>query len=182
MVEAVDSLWHQFNLAEANPSQGGGLLYVMRYSLEEIEAKREIVIAALERIGVTLEDMDTEGIDASLSDDAARDQALALLEELSVENDALAYHVVGYGQYHTVPELCTGLKGNYLELLTNGKPNMVAAYDLVTLVIPEIVRDLRSADIQNAVLSEKDRKELAALEQFAQTKDRQLNRRTVMIG
>jgi hypothetical protein len=181
MVQAV-SLWHQFNLAEANPSQAGGLLYAMRYSSEEIEAKREIVIAALERIGVTLEDMDEDGIGVALSDDAARDQALALLEELSVENDAVAYHLAGYGQYHTISELCTGLKGNYLELLTHGKPNMVAAYNLATLVIPEIVRDLRSADVQNNVLSARDRKELDALEQFARTKDRQLNSGGVMIG
>ena len=41
------TLWEEFNLAENNPDQGGGILYALRYNADRIKAHREAVVGAL---------------------------------------------------------------------------------------------------------------------------------------
>ena len=62
----------------------------------------------------------------------------------------------------------------YFELLRENEK--VDAYDMVTMAIPQIVRDLRIAHHQNRVLSASERKELTELIKFAQRQDDLLNR------
>ena len=160
-------LWTQYNLAERNPDVGGGIAYCLRYNSESLSIKRDYVIDALKSLTLDIEEHG-EGLAVSFPKDAScseTQRVVLLLEELSVLNDALDYARVGLDQYSSVSELCNGIKINYFDSLSS---DIVQAYNLVDMFVPAIVRELRIADMQNGILSSKDKESLDGLVAFAQ--------------
>ncbi len=181
-MESSSELWRQFNLAEQNPSPGGGILTCLRCSREEIEERHPGIVSAIQDMGVDLKDIDT-GIAVIPQNPFSEENAIklmALLGQLSVLNEALEYYDVGFGVFNNIAELKNGIVSAVLQLLTERK--LVDAYDLVDRVVPQIVRDIRITNRQENVLSPDEIGDLDALDRFAQTKVRQLNKPTVMLG
>jgi hypothetical protein len=166
-------LWKQFNLGKNNPSPGGGILYCLRYSPERIEAHQESVISALENIGAEIIDLG-QGLGISLKGlgESEQRRAVILLEELSVLNEAQEYHEAGFGRYRSISELKDGLICSYLRALER---DQVAAYDLVDVNIPQIVRDISIADKQNKILNSLEREEIKELSDFARRQVEHMN-------
>lgn len=177
------SLEQQFNLAEANPDPGGGILYCMRYDREHIEEHHAQVIQALKRIGVTFKDDETSGgIAAVPENELTPDEEkteLALLEELSVINEAREYKEVGLDGVTNVKELCERLTLSFYENLDQKR--LVDAYNFVSVFLPTVIRDLQIADKQNGVLSKKDRDAVQQLADFATAKEKMLNKNRILI-
>lgn len=177
----MDNLEKQFNLAENNPDQGGGILYSMRYSKDHIEEHHMQVVEALKRIGVTFKD-EGERIavtpEKELSPEEQR-RTLALLEELSVINEAREYKETGLDNIQNISDLKNCLILSFHALLD--AKNLVDAYNFVTLFIPRIVSDIRLADKQNQVLSAQDRKDVNELAAFAAAKEKMLNKHRIVI-
>jgi len=167
-------LWKQFNLGKNNPSPGGGILYCLRYSPERIEAHQESVISALENIGATIQDYADQQVAVSFKnlDESQKRRAVILLEELSVLNEAQEYHEAGFGRYRSISELKDGLMCSYVNILER---DQVAAYDLVDVNIPQIVRDIRIADKQNKILSAFEREQIKELSDFAKRQVEHMN-------
>lgn len=183
MIESSSEIWLQFNLGEQNPSPGGGILTCLRCSREEIEERHPSVVSAIQDMGVSLEDIDT-GIAVIPQNPLSQEDTvklMALLEQLSVLNEALEYHGAGYGAFHTIAELRNGIVSQFLTLLIDQK-DLPGAYNLVDLVVPEIVRDIRVTHKRESILSQDEEHELDELTEFAKIKVRQLNRQSVLIG
>ncbi len=177
----MSDLEKQFNLAEGNPDQGGGILYCMRYSRDHIEEHHAQIVGALKRIGITFTDEgDNIGAraDAELSPETER-QAILLLEELSVINEAREYKEVGLDDIKNIPELSGYLMTTFFSLLKS--KNLVDAYNFVTIFIPRIIRDIMLADRQNKVLTNKDRIALNELSEFVKSKEKLLNSNRITI-
>ncbi len=170
------SLEKQFNLAENNPDQGGGILYCMRYEREHIEEHHAQVIAALKAMGISFREEGESGIAAESQDDLDPEQQrrrFALLEELSVINEAREYKEAGLDGVKSVSELSNRLVVTFHGLLRSRK--LANAYDFVTVFLPMIISDIRLADKQNKVLSSEDRAALDKLSAFVVSKERFLN-------
>ncbi len=159
-------LWKQFNLGERNPAKGGGILYCMRYSKDRLEAHQEQVIGALKEMGATIADVGNGGIGLSLGHvaDGINENAVLLLEELSVLNEALEYHQAGFGACKSFGSLKNRFISGYFELLDRDK---VSAYDFVDLGIPLIMRDIAVSANQGKKLKAHERKTLQELGSFA---------------
>jgi hypothetical protein len=99
---------------------------------------------------------------------------VTLLEELSVINEAMAYKEAGFRGIRSIQEWKKTLVGYYFELFK--KRDLVAAYDLVTISIPEIIRILGISHIQNKTLSRRDLQALEELQNFCVRQDDNLNR------
>jgi hypothetical protein len=179
----MENLEKQFNLGPANPDQGGGILYCMRYSSEHIEEHRAQVLAALKDIGLTFKDH-KEGIAVEAQNTLSpedEERTLALLEELSVINEAEEYIDAGLDGVKNIKDLYNRLVLSFMALLD--KRNLVDAYNFVTVFIPTIVSDIWLADQQNHVLSAEDRRLVEELASFAQSKEKMLNNnRSVILG
>ena len=178
----MSNLEKQFNLGPANQDQGGGILYCMRYDSAHIEEHHTQVIEALKKIGLTFSD---RGEDIAVSSEnklspEEEKRALALLEELSVINEAREYKEAGLDGIKNIRDLRDRLSLSFYALLDQRK--LVDAYDFVDLFIPRIVNDIRLADKQNHVLSSEDRKALEELARFAQSRAEMLNKGTSMIS
>lgn len=169
------TLLNEFNLAEKNPDQGGGILYCLRYDEDRIKGHQESVANALTSMGIEVYEVD-EGIAVKPPkrlNKSEYSKFYSLLEEISCLNDALEYSAIGFSQFDNISELKNGLVTSYFDLLE--EDNLADAYNMVTLLIPEIVGDLRIADHQNGVLSVSERKELTDLMNFAQRHYKLLN-------
>lgn len=177
-MNAEDKMWKEFNLAEQNPSPGGGILYCLRYTREHIEAHHQHVVTALKELGIQLQDV-TEGIAVVPTrelDEVERQRVMHLLEELSVQNEAIAYHGAGFGACKTIGELQNHLVSAVEGCMSRTHQDLPTAYDLVTITIPQLVRDLRVSHRQNDVLSALDLDTLEALADYARRKEDLLNR------
>lgn len=169
-------LWDKFNLAEKNPDQGGGILYCLRYTYERIRGHQESIVTALESIGIELVEIDEGiGVKSTLAlNESEQNRVYALLEELSCLNEALEYAEAGLNQYNSIGQLGNGLMNTYIELLKeNKKPD---AYNFITMMMYPIIRDLRTANNQNGVLSASERRELTDLIEFTKGQYDLLNR------
>jgi len=106
----------------------------------------------------------------------------ALAEELSVLNEATEYQEKGFGKFRNLGELKNGLVSTYFSLFLDER-NLVAAYNLVTMGIPQIVQDLKISIAQGKRFSAKERHTIDDLLTFAVTRERQLNKlKIVFIG
>jgi hypothetical protein len=158
-------LWQQFNLARGNPSPGGGIFYCMKYSKERLEAHQAQIISVLTGSGATIrESRGGLGVAFKKMDDDGKTRAVRLLEELSVLNEALEYHSVGIGECRNIEDLKNHLISRYFESLARDK---VSAYNLVDVVIPQIVKDVSISDLQGLGLKAHEKRTLAELKQFA---------------
>lgn len=175
------TLWEEFNLAERNPDQGGGILYAMRYDADRIKSHREAIVSALQDMGMEIKE--TEGmigvIPKAPLDESGQRRAFALLEELSVLNETTEYQENGMGRYKNLGELSNGLKAAYFQLLD--KHDLPNAYNLATMVIPQIVRDISISHAQGKSFSRKDIATIDDLMDFAVSRDRQLNSSRVVV-
>jgi hypothetical protein len=169
------TLWEQFNLRDYSLDQGGGILYCIRYSPERISAHRNAIIKNLESRGVYIEEVeDRLGVGFRRTQNhEERNSAIIMLEELSVLNEATEYQEAGLEQYRSIRELVDGIKTSVLEGVS--QKNLVDIYNFLEMSIPQIVRDIRIADRQNKVLSNKERQALDNLMEFASRQVRQLN-------
>lgn len=169
LVNNEPDLWHEFIHGEDDPSPGGGILYCLRYTRERLEAHREPVINALKQLGITLVDTgeDSVGARGGLLDESTTQSALLLFEELSVLNNALGYHDIGFGNLTSIAELRGRLVFQVEQCLAQDKRNYAVAYEIVTVIIPEIVRNIRLAHEQNNILSSTDVRELQLLKGYA---------------
>jgi hypothetical protein len=171
----AETLWEEFNLGENTADPGGGILYCLRYDSDRINSHREQVIRTLKSYGIELNDVD-EGIAAVPDHPMTSNEKMIvynLLEELSCLNEAQEYNEAGYGRMNSVRGLGSSLILYYFELV---KENIVDAYNLIDLAIPELVRDIKIADRQNNVLGPEDRKALEELASFAERHVRMHNR------
>jgi uncharacterized membrane protein YecN with MAPEG domain len=162
------SLWEEFNLAQANPDRGGGILYCLRYPEDRLRAHQKQVISAINDLGAVPKDLGefitvVPGREWDLHE---RRRVAYLLEELSVLNEALEYVDVGFGVFNNVSELKDGLIMHYLDALLK-RGDVLHAYGLVTSTIPGIAKDLRTAHEQNRVLSPQDEVALRDMEFFS---------------
>jgi hypothetical protein len=168
------TIWEQFQIPKYDP--GAGLLYCLRYGLDRIEAHRTQVVSALQELGVQLEQRgESDVIDMFLrrpSTTSEKTRASSLASELSVLNEATEYKEAGFG-YKNIEDLTTGLIVQYFTLLDTR--SLAVVYDFVDLIIPQIVRGLRTADKQNKVLSSRERASLSELERFAKRQFNHLN-------
>ncbi len=177
----MSDLEKQFNLAERNPDQGGGILYCMRYSGEHIDEHHAQIVEALKRMGITFTDEgDNIGAraDTELSPEAER-QVTLLLEELSVINEAREYKEAGLDDVKNIRELSDYLISTFYSLLKS--KNISDAYNFVTVFIPRIISDISLADRQNKVLTNQDRAALDKLSEFMKSKEKQLNSHRITI-
>lgn len=172
-------LWSQFNLGENNRDPGGGILYNLRYSPEQLAVKRETIKAALVSMGISLVDRGDEvGVTAEdvVEDGDVIERAMYLLEELSVINEAQEYAQAGFADIKSIPALVSYLIAAYYQcLLKSGESGLDDAYDIVTVIVPQIVYDLSIADGQNSVLSNRDRIVLKELGDFGSAQQQRLN-------
>ncbi len=164
-----------FNLGEANPDPGAGLLYSLRYGAERLRGHQNAGIKALRKIGVAFEDIG-EGMVAArteiTSDDTSQTaRVMALCEELSCLNEALEYKDQG-ATWKSVIEVETVHLTAFYDFIRTG--NIVDAYAIVSGAIPQIVSDLMTAHHQNKVLSPYDLGVLKRLQTFAEIKRREL--------
>ncbi|MBI2657725.1 hypothetical protein HYX08_03445 [Candidatus Woesearchaeota archaeon] len=181
---AKKTLWEEFNLAENNPDQEGGILYAMRYDAERIKAHRGAVVGALRDIGIEFQEVDNliGMFPKNVLSESETRRVYALAEELSVLNEATEYQEAGFGRFKTWGELKDGLVSHYFSLLLD-KKDLVGAYNLATMVIPQIVRDLRIAQAQGKPFSSGEKRTIDDLLAFAISRERQLNHpRLVFIG
>ncbi|MBW2995923.1 hypothetical protein KY332_01350 [Candidatus Woesearchaeota archaeon] len=169
------SLWHEFNLGETHPAQGGGLMYCLRYDIGRINTHHETVVSALESQGVTLEDAgDLIRVNPGKNlNDSQKNSLVLMLEELSVLNDARAYASMGYDKYNDFEELKNGLVSAYFDLLEHS--NIADAYNFLTLGITQIIKDAKIADMQNKCLKSNERAALKELTSFVKKQDRLMN-------
>jgi hypothetical protein len=169
------SLWHEFNLGETHPAQGGGLMYCLRYDIDRINAHHEAVVSALESQGVALEDAgDLIRVNPGRAlDDSEKKSLVLMLEELSVLNDARAYASMGYDKYNNFEELKNSLVSTYLDLLEHS--NISDAYNFLTLGITQIIKDAKIADMQNKCLKSNERAALKELASFVKNQDSLMN-------
>jgi len=174
MEEAQKQLWREFNLAERNPAQGGGILYCLRYSKEHLEAQQEAVIKAIRGMRMSIRDVGESRLELDLSfiPEDNKKTACALLEELSVVNEALEYNASGFGNNKSIPELSRGLMDTYFQMLT--KSNPADTYNFISMAIPEIVRDLRISEAQGKNFTTKERKAIQELQDFAKSQTRRM--------
>ena len=187
MVEGIQKtqkdreLWEAFNLAEKNPDRGGGILYCIRYGSDRLKAQQDIVISKLQAMSVEIIEVENQlGIKIKPGmTKSERETMLIMLEELSVVNEALEYGGVGLGNMGSLDMLKNALVGSYFNLLGRDK---VAAYDIVDMVIPEIVSDIRHAEKQGKVLSSAERKILDDLAGFAARQVENMNGTQVLFG
>jgi hypothetical protein len=169
-------LWKEFDFAEQNPDQSGGVLYALRYDEERLKAGREKIVSAIEGLGATPQDIGKD-IKVSIGEETNEKKMatlVTLLEELSVINEAMAYKEAGFRGIRSIQEWKKTLVGYYFELFK--KRDLVAAYDLVTISIPEIIRILGISHIQNKTLSRRDLQALEELQNFCVRQDDNLNR------
>lgn len=181
MTESEPDLWRQFYF-DLNISPRGGILTCLRCTLQEIETFHASVVSDIQNLGVTFEEVDG-GIaavpESPLSPDD-KEKLLVLLQQLTMQNEALDYTAVGYGAFRTISELRNGLMIEVSNLMS--QVQLAEAYDLADRVIPQIVRDTRITDSREHLLSPQEQLDLDSLSKFAGIKVRQLNRRSVMIG
>ncbi|MBI2129554.1 hypothetical protein HYU07_04910 [Candidatus Woesearchaeota archaeon] len=172
------TLWERFNLAEKNPDRGGGILYCLRYDYDRINAHRECIVAALKSMKFQLEEVDggIAAVPEKPLTDHEGNKAYILLEELSVLNEAQEYIEAGYGYIKNIEALKDRLVSHYLSVFSKSK-NLIDAYNFVDMVIPEIVHDIRVADAQNGILSNKEKKTLDDLLEFSKRQTNLLNAR-----
>lgn len=169
------TLWEQFNLAEQNLDPGAGILYCLRHSEDRIRGHQESIIEALQSLSISLKEVE-EAIAVVLPQPLPEDQfqrVYLLLEELSCLNEAIEYIECGYGQYRNIAQLTAGLATAYYQCLKDH--HLPRAYDMVAVVIPQIVRDITIADHQNDVLSSSERRELTDFMEFARRNEQLLN-------
>ena len=182
---SMDSLEKQFNLAENNPDQGGGILYCIRYNREHIDEHHAQVVEALKHMGITFKDEEGgNGIAVNAENTLSQDEerrTLALLEELSVINEARKYKDAGLDDVKSITELSNRLMLTYHALLD--AKNLADAYNFVDIFIPRVVNDIHLADQQNKILSAEDRKAVKELYSFARSKEKFLNKnKSVVLG
>jgi len=179
-----DKLWSEFNLAKSNQDPGAGILYCLRYDANRLKGHQEQVVTALKSLGIKLDDLGDNNIVASFIEPNSivekGERAYLLLEELSCLNEAIEYTEVGFGKFKSIEELKHGLITTYFSLLTDEKK--VEAYDLISTVIPQIVRDIRIADSQNKALSNKEKKALEELILFTKRKEALASGKYVLFG
>ena len=177
------SLEKEFNLGENNPDPGGGILYCMRCDSEHIEEHHAQVIKALKNMSITFKDDEASGGIAVIPENELtpdeEKRELALLEELSVINEAREYKEVGLDDVTNVKELCERLTLSFYENLDQER--LVDAYNFVSVFLPTVIRDLRIADKQNGVLSKKDMDAVQKLADFATAKEKMLNKNRILI-
>jgi len=149
----------------------------LRYGQEHIEAHRANVIRAIQNMQVELREDGPDGIavfpQQSLPPEDG-ERLVILLEELSVQNEALEYQAAGFGECNTIGDLRNSIISHVESLLPN--IDLVEAYNIVTISIPQIVRDIRIAHLQNKVLSPQEVEELDGLASYAQRTARILDR------
>lgn len=169
LVNNEPDLWHEFNFGENDPSPGGGILYCLRYTRERLEAHRKPVIDALKQLGMELVDIgnDSVALRGDPPDESTMQSILLLFEELSVLNNALGYHDAGFGDFTSIAELRGRLVFQVEQCLARDNRNYAVAYEIVTVIIPEIVRNIRLAHEQNNILSSTDVRELQLLKGYA---------------
>lgn len=183
MSESASHLWPEFNLGANDPSPGKGILTCLRCTPEEIRERHPSVIAAIQTMGIDLQDIGEEGIAVVVSrelSESERTEALDLLAQLSSDNEALEFHAKGYGVARSIAELTNGLMMQYFELLEHKK--LPDAYDLVTVIIPEIVRDIETTHAREQVLCPTEEEEIRKLVNFAVSQEKNLNKPTVLLS
>lgn len=166
------ALWSQFNLAEHNPDQSG-ILYAIRYDTEGLLAHRKVVTETLVGTGAQVVELapGAIGVDGTDIDREDKPRAKILLEELSVTSEALEYHEVGLNP-GSIDELAEHLKGKLIHGIAVGANDI--AFDFANIQIPQIVRDIETAQRQNDVLPAGEYKMVKDLGEFAATKAQQI--------
>ncbi len=184
-------LGEQFNLRDANPDQGGGLLYAIRYSPEALDLKMEAVLDRFFEMGFEFVEVqqDIIGIQTVYGDldPEMAQRALMLAEELSVISDARSYQSFGWGTDHsTVSELvgaaCSQVNNALENALTGSTEGKIEAFDTATMLVSQIVCDLWIADAQNGVLSNSERHAVLNLERVGAFVGRAVDGRHIVIG
>lgn len=171
---AEEELWEQFNLGENNPDPGGGILYCLRYSMDRLIEHRRIIIAALKKYGAEMEDLGEDiGVVLKMNTEESKEGIIYTLEELSVLNEAIGYKIRIDEGINSLEQLKCGFISAYFELLKERE--LAEAYDLVSMTIPMIVRDINTAHSQNNVLSEQEKKSLDELASFSEKQTEYLN-------
>lgn len=186
MAESME-LGAEFNLRENNPDPGGGLLYAVRYSPDMLDLKTEQVLDALDHWGYEfIEHEDQIGF-RHVEGGPVEERAVIMLGELSVINDAKHYQALGWGVNHeSVGEVIRDAQGMALDAfdrtLRRDSDAKIEAYDMATLHLPQLIRDLAIADAQNGVLSTAERHALDGLADTASFIGRALDGRRIIIG
>jgi hypothetical protein len=166
-----ENLWQEFNLAENNPDPGGGILYAIRYETDALREQQSRVIGGLVTmgVGISVGEFDNQ-LRVVIPETAPeqRQKAAIMLEELSVVNEALEYHVAGF-DCESISELSERLKATFRSQFNN--TDKVDAYDLATIAIPQIVGNILAAHEQNGVLSKEEVVTVLGLRDFAGEKE-----------
>lgn len=160
-----------FTITEQNPDPGAGILYCLRYRKRRIYYHQRSVVKALRSLGVGLEVLLGEIVvkPSRILDESEQRRLGSLLEELSCLNEARTYSAAGFSKFHSIRDLKKGLISTYSALIEYQRIRQ--AYDVIHKVIPQLVRELRTANHQNKVLSPSERKDLSELLQFAQNQE-----------
>ncbi len=174
----VSPLWQVFNLASYNPDPGGGILYAINYDTENLLAHRAGVSATLVNAGAIIFEMDESlAVDLAEVQEPDRERAKILLEELSVVNEAVEYHESGFNP-SSIEDLADKLRKVFLTSLFMDKS---AAFDIANISIPQIVRDIRTAQSQNDVLSESETETIENLSEYAEKRAEQIAKDEIRI-
>jgi hypothetical protein len=171
-----NQLWNEFSLGDDNFDVGGGLLYCLRYNQQELEHKREIIVNSLENLGLSIEERGTNNLAIKKSNNFYQnnsDKTYILIEELSTLNDAIEYSNSGFGNCNSMNDLRNILMSSYFNSLK--KSDLVGAYDIVSLTIPMITKELSMAQKQNNVLNRNDKTNLESLIRFSENQKKFLN-------
>lgn len=167
------TIQEQFNFDE-NPA-AAGLMYFIRYSSERIDSHRKQVVNALESIGIEFKyangcEIEVHGPNRILTKSFRR-RLDALLEELSVLNEASTYYDYGLESIKDLTKFRDAVILTYFNLLSGHKKEQ--AYEYISKDIPRQTQELRIAD-ENKCLYTKERKALDEIERFCRTQEQLL--------
>jgi len=170
----MKELFELFNLGDLNPRQGDGILYCIRRHSLEIRRERDAIIAVLQSKNVSAEARVDENIEIMAPSDMDRKELLDILTELSCLNEAVNYINAGYGNIKSISVLKDRFVITYSNLLVKGQ--LADAYNLVSIAVTQIVKDLRTVHQQKNALTEEDIRTVDELEEWAEEKMKELGR------
>jgi len=178
----IKTLQEQFGFRRNPP--GAGLLYFVRYSSERIDAHRKQVVKALNSMDVKFRSRSYGEVEVY---GPARDKGLdesylnrldALLEELSILNEASDYYDGGAEAYRDIAKLKDVIILNYNNLLAHRRKAEASIY--ICEDVPRVIKELRIADKNNCLYA-KERKALDEIERFCRGQDELLSRRRKVV-
>jgi len=179
----IKTIEEQFGFEE-NPA-GSGLMYFIRYSSDRIDGHRMHVLKALREMGVKFRragnEIEVRGPSCmgTVSQEYLR-RSGALLEELSILNEASEYHDGGAEPFRHIEKLKDVVKLTYYGLLARHKTE--DAYSYVSCQVPSITEELREADA-NKCLYGRERRAIDEIERFCEVQAEILDKKPmVMFG